>query len=117
MSVCFSLAIWGTVRRYNAGRSAEALRRLVAAHVRFAKIRVLCATNARVFLDGQVASAGDLDALRRLVQQAHLPTQPAISVRIETPAPNKPASGDTGFRFRVFLALWPGAPEPGCYVR
>jgi hypothetical protein len=93
------MGISGRVRRYNAGQSAETLRQLIEADARFAKVQVHCSTNAKVWLDGGVASADDLAVLRRLVQQAHLPTQPGIFVRVETPAPNHRASLDAGSAF------------------
>lgn len=103
-ALCFAMAISGRIRRYHAGQSAERLRQLLAADARFTKVQVHCSTNARVWLDGEVASADDLSALRRLVEQAHVPTQPGVFVRVQSPAPNKPASGDTAFQPLLFLA-------------
>ncbi len=86
--ICFALAISGNVRRYNAGRTVEILRPLIAADARFAKVTVSYGTNGRAYLSGQVDSADSLAALRESVRQARLPSQLAIGVRVESPAPN-----------------------------
>jgi len=111
VSICFALAISGRVRRQNAGRSAEILRPLLATNSRFKNVQVSCGTNGRVYLHGQVTSRDDLTALRGLVEQAHLPSQPVFSVRVE--APNKPAAGNAGFApLFAFGHHVSGVPEP-----
>jgi hypothetical protein len=107
-SICFALAISGRVRRQNAGRSAEILRPLLATDSRFTNIQVSCGTNGRVYLSGLVTSADDLTALRRLVEQTHLPSQPVFSVRVE--GPNKATPG-------LRLCLHPDIIGPACLSR
>lgn len=113
-SICFALAISGRVRRQNAGQSAEILRPLLAADPRFKNIQVSCGTNGRVYLRGEVASQDDLFALRDLVMQAHLPSQPVFSVRFHLELPNQRSAGDGGspVQFQVGSAQ-PAAPDRG----
>jgi hypothetical protein len=88
VSVCFVIALSGLHRHRNAGRTADILRPMLASDTRFQKVVVALATNARVYLEGSVNSAADLEALHRLVEQTKLPSQPAFSVRIDSNPPN-----------------------------
>ena len=82
--VCLVLALSGLHRRREAGRTAQILRSLLASDVRFQKVTVSSSTNARVYLHGSVASGDDRQALRTLVEQAHLPVGPGISVEVDS---------------------------------
>jgi len=86
--VCFALALSGQHRRREAGRTAEMVRSMFASDARFQRVTVSLGTNGRVFLNGSVVSDEDLRALRTLIEQAHLPTPPAISVQIDSHPPN-----------------------------
>jgi hypothetical protein len=86
--VCLALALSGQHRRRQGGRTAEMLRSMLASDTRFQKVTVSLGTNGRVFLHGSVAAEEDLRALRTLVEQGHLPTQPAISVEVDSHPPN-----------------------------
>jgi hypothetical protein len=81
--VCFALALSGQHRRREAGRTADMLRSMLVSDARFQKVTVSRSTNGRVFLHGSVASEENLRALRALVEQGHLPTQPGISVQVD----------------------------------
>ena len=108
----FALAISGWARRQNAARSAEILRTLIARDLRFKNVRVSCETNGRVYLRGEVASKDDLFALRDLVAQANLPTQPVFCVRFYVELP-KPAAGRAGFAPLLTIGHHqPSLPEP-----
>jgi hypothetical protein len=97
------LAISGWVRRHNAAQSVQTLRQLLSADARFAKVQVLRSTNAKVWLDGEVASADALAALHRLVTQAHLPAQPEVLAHVHNAASNQAPGLIPGNYF----------PEPG----
>ncbi len=89
-AVCFAMAISGLISRHNVGRTAQSLRQLLRNDARFSNVQVHHSTNPLVWLDGEVASEADLSALHRLVEQAHLPSEPGVLVRIQSPAPNLP---------------------------
>jgi len=111
-AVCLALALLGLHRRELAGQTADILRPLIAADSRFQHVVVALATNARVYLEGSVSSDTDLSALRRLVEQAHVPTQPAFGVRVESHPPNKSpeptpvGAGSSAARFTVSGPAW-----------
>ncbi len=113
-SICFALANSGRVRRHKAGQTAEILRPLLAADSRFKNIQVSCGTNGRVYLRGVVASKEDLFALRDLIVQAHLPSQPVFAVRFPIELPNPRSAGDGGspVQFQIGSAR-PAAPDHG----
>jgi hypothetical protein len=87
--ICLALALSGMHHRRIAAQTADILRPMLASDTRFQKVVVALATNARVYLEGSVDSAADLEALRRLVEQTQLPSQPAIGVRVDTNPSNK----------------------------
>jgi ABC-type enterobactin transport system permease subunit len=80
-AVCLALALLGLHRRALAIQTADILRPLIAADSRFQRVVVAVATNARVILEGSVSSDADISALRQLVEQAHVPSQPIFGVR------------------------------------
>jgi hypothetical protein len=82
---------------------------------RFQKVTAAYGTNGSAHLVGSVAFDDDLRALRTLVEQAHLPMQPGISVQVESHLPNIPAAGTAGIALLFAMVhLSPGLPEPDC---
>jgi hypothetical protein len=117
--VCLALALSGQNRRSKARRTVEMLRSMLASDPRFQKVTVAYGTNGSAHLHGSVASDDDLRALRALVEQAHLPMQPGISVQVESRPPNKDAlqptpvgSGSSAFAVHVNR---PGVAELGSF--
>ena len=99
--VCLAFALSGQHRRREGSRTAEMLRPMLASDTRFQKVTVSLGTNGRVFLHGSVASVGDLRALRTLVEQGHLPTQPAISVEVDSHPPPNALASNPGWRSQL----------------
>jgi hypothetical protein len=96
-----------------ARRTVEILRSMLASDPRFQKVKVSYGTNGSAHLFGGVASDDDLRALRALVQQAHLPMQPGISVQVESHPPSTQAAGKAGIALLLALVHhWPDPPEP-----
>ncbi len=112
--ICFALAISGSARRYNAGKTVEILRPLIAADPRFSRVKVSYGTNGRAYLTGRVNSAEDLEAFRELVRQARLPSQPSIDVRVEPPVPNQSWQPTRGGRLLCFQTP---SGRRGCTLR
>ena len=65
------------------------LRSMLASDARFPRVTVSLGTNGRVVLHGSVAFDDDLRTLRTLVEQGHLPSQPLISVLVDSHPPTK----------------------------
>lgn len=103
--ICFALAISGRVRRYNAARTVEILRPLIAADARFVRVTVSYGTNGRAYIHGEVDSAEALAALRELVQRTRLPSNPSIGVRVEPSVPNHSWQPAPGRRFFSYPSL------------
>lgn len=68
----------------DAERTVDILRPAVAADARFRNVSVSMTTGPGVFLVGTVASAGDWDALSRLVEQTPTPFHANLSVHLDT---------------------------------
>jgi hypothetical protein len=89
-SLCFAWAISEQIRHRKAGRAAVSLHELVSHDSRFARVQIHRSTNARVWLDGEVASAEDLSALQQLIKQTNVP--PGIGVFVSVRLPNNQRS-------------------------
>ncbi len=93
VSVGFLSALSARHRHHQAGRTADRLRLILGSDVRFQRVIVSSSTKARVYLYGRVASDEDLHALRMLVEHEDFPTQPGISVEVDSHlSPNKGAA-------------------------
>ncbi|MBI5395020.1 MAG: hypothetical protein HZA91_06950 [Verrucomicrobia bacterium] len=96
--IALALALEGPITRRNVERSFSILSSIVTKDARFQRIRFWWGTNNRIGLGGSVASREDLDHLRRAVEQAHPPIQPAIQVTVDSQSSNdvlNPAAATT----------------------
>jgi hypothetical protein len=108
-AMCFALAISGLHRRNLARQTADVLRPLLADDSRFHRVVVAVLTNARVILEGSVTSDADLSALRQLVEQAHVPSQPIFWVRVENHPPNTSLEPTPRVPSALTTLLWRGS--------
>ena len=103
--VCFVLVLSDRQRGRAVARTATMLRSALASDARFHRVIVSRTTHPSVYLEGNVASSHDLQALRTLVERAQLSVQPGISVEIDSleadhTASNSPSSGPSVFQMR-----------------
>jgi len=84
----YFLGIYPTQHRMNQCNKAERiLKPLIAANPRFIRVRVVRGIPDTIAIGGNLQSESDLNALKQLIEDAHLPINPILCVKISSDTP------------------------------
>ncbi len=82
--VCLGFLMPEYLRRRDAARTCNVLSPLIQGDARFKDVMLYRSTSGHAIIGGSVNSSKDAEALRELIERAHVPQHPFFGVRVLT---------------------------------